>query len=380
MFRKDSSSLLTISFLVTLPMLACESEDPSETPTAMADQGAGGAGGDRGDGGIGRDGDLGGADDMSECFSSAEDYPSEAWEACVSDEGEYVLAGESTPSSAGRVEAFELILDTLWGAGERPTPDRFIDAELIYGEDEGLGSRVTRRYDAHIEKPAGADCSDAEAGDRWPDYCVGPARIEPMIIEAFRAGIAGETPTVNAATVEAAGIWFLYLSTYKEAYTCAGKAKDCDSSWAYCTGGYQLNEPAIGLMGRLSAVDSEGAARLFDALLALRCWRDLDSEQIATNSPLHQRALDQLDQALDYALSRILITNLDALRAAQVENDEAAISRWETQLQILGPVINRAALEVDPGRAASLLEGWGDLSDGGIEAQKTRLIALFTCP
>lgn len=62
-------------------------------------------------------------------------------------------------------------------------------------------------------------------------------KIEPMLNDAFAAGAAGKDPVLNAARVEAALLWFLFVSPYKETRTCATAQADCDSGWAYYTGG-----------------------------------------------------------------------------------------------------------------------------------------------
>ena len=48
----------------------------------------------------------------------------------------------------------------------------------------------------------------------------------------FVAGSTDETPEVSAAKVEAGLLWFMYVSTHKEGYSCKVLAKDCDSAWA----------------------------------------------------------------------------------------------------------------------------------------------------
>ena len=102
----------------------------------------------------------------------------------------------------------------------------------------------------------------------FPDYCVGPARIQPVILGALQQGAMGVgDPLVNAARVEAGLLWFFYVSQYKESYTCTTKAKDCDSAYAYYTGG----EPArggIGLAGRVAEADPAAHDRAWDGL-----WR-----------------------------------------------------------------------------------------------------------
>lgn len=279
--------VLTLALMLT----ACGADDPSDT-----------AGGDDGqcvpqearDGGVARP-------EADPCPPAADDFPGEGWQACISDDGAWHLAGEETPSSAARVAAYEAIAALLWRNDCIPGPEEFIEAQGIYGEDGGVGSRVSRRYDARIDKPEGADCKAEDAGERWADYCVGPARIEPRILTAFAKGIAGDEPSLQAGRIRSGLLWFYWVSTYKEAFTCATARKDCDSAWAYYTGGKQASETALGLGGEVAALHPAIHQAVFDGLLAVRCWRDLDAGEQAGDDALHARALAQLDRALQRA-------------------------------------------------------------------------------
>ncbi len=331
---KIARSILTLSLLISL---GCDGGDSQETSdTSTADAGA-------------TDASEEGIEPLS-CISEGE-YP-EGWDSCISDDGQYHLAGSSTPSSAARVAAYEAIAELLWG-GES-SAEEFIQAELIYGEEGGVGSRITRRYDVHVPKPEGVDCKAEEAAQSWPEYCVGPSRIEPLILSAFEAGIAGTEPLINAHRIEAALIWFYYISSYKEAVTCATTAKDCDSSWAYYCGGKQLDETALGFGGLVQTLSPPAHAAIFQGLLALRCWRDLDSAESAEDEALHQRALEQLDPALDRGLAMILIQRIQEFEAASGATRAAL---W-AGLEILGPVLNRGAKAQDEAGAARLEELW----------------------
>ena len=283
------------------------------------------------------------SEELNICMTAQNDYPSAAWDACVSDGGQYVLAGPQIPSSAARTTAYEVIADLLW-RNDRLTPEDFISAQLIFAEEGGLGSRVTRRYDAHVTPPMDADCTLEDAGDDWPEYCVGPGLIQPLLYDHFDAGSRGEALQVNAATIRAGLLWFFYLSIYKEAYTCRGKAADCDSSWAYHNGGKQRNEAPVGFGAELANRSPKHYERLFTANLAVRCWRDLDASEQAENQVLHQRALIQLDAALDRGLGVLLITRLEQL---QKEIPTTVEAQLRAELAILGPVLNRALVDAE---------------------------------
>jgi hypothetical protein len=93
-----------------------------------------------------------------------------------------------------------------------PSPDDFLQARALYQTDEGLDSRVVRRYDPHVEVPGGADCTVEDDVESHPDYCVGPATLQPLLLEAFNAGAAGDAPREQAARIEGALLWFFYVS------------------------------------------------------------------------------------------------------------------------------------------------------------------------
>ena len=340
---------------LTFAMIACEDDDPMTTPMAGVVTAGETTGGVAGEVAGEMAGEMAGKE--ISCERPETDYPSEALPMCISDDGIYELAGANTPSSAARVAAYELIGDLLW-RNANPTPENFIQAELIYAEDGGVGSRVTRRYDAHLPKPEGADCSAEDAGSQWPEYCTGPGQIEPLILNAFAAGNQGQEPQINAARIRAGLLWFFYLSVYKEAYTCAGKTADCDSHWAYHNGAKQRDEAPIGLGGEIEATSSEAYDAIFDAHLAVRCWRDLDSAEVAEDEELHVQVLDQLDRALDYGYARMVAAQLRSLSEAP---DEIGL---RVTLSILGPTLSRAVLEARPETdIADWTDRWASISD-----------------
>ena len=80
-----------------------------------------------------------------------------------------------------------------------PSTDDFLQARLVYQEDEGLDSRVVRRYDHHYDRPDAGGCEDDGIPEDHPDYCVGPAKLQPLILQALNAGIEGTGPRAQAA-------------------------------------------------------------------------------------------------------------------------------------------------------------------------------------
>jgi hypothetical protein len=277
------------------------------------------------------------------------------WPACVSDDDEYVKIEENV-STIARVGAFEDIADLLW-RGDVPTGDDFISARDLYAVGEGLDSRVQRREDEHyppvMDGETTLSCGNEGVPAMDPDRCVGPAQMLPILNDAFQQGILGNQPRVQAARIEATLLWFLYISTYKEGTTCASVRKDCDSSWAYYTGGEQ-RDGGLGLAGYIRDIDTDIHEHVFDGILGLRCWRDVEQDEPATSTELQANALAQMDVALLNGVARIV-----AERAAAMAQHEGAErdADWAF-LQILGPVLDREAATRNATVAAELAAAW----------------------
>ncbi|MBW2461496.1 MAG: hypothetical protein JRH11_07605 [Deltaproteobacteria bacterium] len=317
--------------------------------------------------------------DPGACTADPTDYApgNGAYDPCVSDQGRYVPI-ESTISSVGRVRAFEEIAALLFDPTRDPSTADFTDARRIYQEDEGLDSRVVRRYDPHFDVPAGTDCTFAGVPASFPDYCVGPARIQPTTLDALNAGIAGESPRRNAGRVEGALLAFLYVSTFKESLTCTTKAKDCDSSWAYYTGG----EPArcgIGLSRYVAEADPYSHDRAWDGALALRCWRDLDDAEVATDLALRDRARTQYDRALLNGVARLVEARI---AQADLATDSAEQSYYWGSATTLGAILDREMSARSPTDAAALREELAHESatDADLARAADAIDAVFDCP
>lgn len=315
------------------------------------------------------------------CTALGSDYSPGAddmWPACVSDDGVYHRIVE-TISSIARVGAFEEMATLLFDPATDPSADDFLAARLLYQEDQGLDSRVVRRYDPHFEVPDGTDCTADAVPAMFPDYCVGPARIGPRVLDELNAGIEGSTeaPRVHAARVEASLLWFLYVSTYKEATTCATTPKDCDSAYAYYTGG-ELARGGLGLSRYVAEADNAAHERAWDGALGLRCWRDLDPDAPATDTARQDLARSQYDNAILDGVAAIVRARL--ARLCEVEGDELAY-HWAF-LQTLGPVLEREAVRRDATHAATLRAELARtmVADVDVTAAVTALDALFDCP
>ena len=369
--RKGVLATFWITALCTT--IACENGDRStEAPSGTAGEiGAGGTAGSSGSGGVGGE--------TSQCDRLDTDYPSDGWPSCISDDDQWHLAGESAPSSQARIDSFEFIAELLWRGSQPPSAEDFLNARVEYAIDQGLDSRVQRRYDAHIMRPAeGVNCRGADHGELYPEYCVGPGRILPIITASLASGSMGEQPLENAAKVEASLLWFIYISAYKEAYSCAGTVKDCDSSWAYY-GGAETVDGATGFAKYVKTLSSTVHRDTFDALLGVRCWRDLDAGESAVNTTLHAQVLDQLDRSLDRGLALILAARIDLLLGLTSEQiDKKNASR--AFLRILGPVSHRAFTNRNPTLAEQIAPLWeGALDDSDLQTLLNALNVTFEC-
>ena len=147
------------------------------------------------------------------------------------------------------------------------------------------------------------------------------------------------------------------MSVYKEANTCIGKAKDCDSSWAYYTGGFERGG-GIGLSGEVKALSELAHDRIWDGFSAYRCWRDLyDIETYPTLDDLDddgrmlQASADaQLDEALWHGWALIVRDRLAQQGAVcGIEAD----ANWEF-LRIAAPVLIEETLRRDTTAAGEL--------------------------
>ena len=64
-------------------------------------------------------------------------------------------------------------------------------------------------------------------------------------------------------------------------------------------------------------IEQETHSRIFDGLLAIRCWRENDTEDPAVDPERHFQAATQLDRGLDRGLVVILQERLKVWSAAE---------------------------------------------------------------
>jgi hypothetical protein len=309
--------------------------------------------------------DAGAAPDagLRTCEPGPDDYTprvamssTDGWPPCISDDNVYHPI-EMSISTIARVDAYERIFSPAHGEppsrgllyyldGRDPSPDDFLNARMVYQEMNGLDSRVQRRTDEHFPAPMDPACTSANpcqctsTAAANPMYCAGPAVLGPIILSNLNRGIAGdasEPSRVQAARVEAALLWFLYISSYKESLTCTTTARDCDSAWAYYTGGAD-RDGGFGLAREVLGLEPETHHRIWDGLLAVRCWRDLDPGATATMTELRERARRQQDRALQRGVVRVVIDRLERFARSSGADREAHLAFLRT---LLAPIPER---------------------------------------
>jgi hypothetical protein len=329
-------------------------------------------------------------EDMSACAPGANDYQprdgvpgDDGWPACISDDGVFHPLGTGIPAASARTLAFDSMAAKLWDNPAPPTAADFLSARDDYSVAQGLASRVARRQDVSYPEVPGGDkfaCqADPSVPAQYPDRCAGPARLKPTIDAAFVSGANGEKPRVQAARIEAALLWFLHLSMTSEVWTCSfDKTSDCDAAAGYYAA--ELTQtPATGFGRYVARTGPETHARIFDALLAVRCWRDADTALPASRTDLYEAALEQLDRASLRGIALAVAERLEVARCAEGEAREAALQF----VQVLGGFLVHAAESRDAATAArwAAFAAAPDVStESAVQAAQADLGALFSCP
>lgn len=317
-----------------------------------------------------------------------DDYP-----ACAPDDGEWEVILENPPGSQARVEAYEMMM-TLIRGDHTPTVEDFVAARMQYSLEEGLESRAVRREDLHYpeidadDQMTGVDfdkqCTIEANVMKYPDRCVGPAKIAPIIKDSFDAAMAGDgDPNVHAARIDAAVLWFLWVSTYKESSSCVRLPEDCDAHHGYYDGNNSRGTPK-GLGEEINLISPVAHGAVFDAMLGIDCWRDLDRTSIlwedysAESQQQFLNAHEQLDNALFYAWARLV---RDRLEKHPMMCGSEADASWAF-IQVAGPVLDTEAGIRDGATAGTLTALWENTAptvadiEGGIAA----IDAIFPCP
>jgi hypothetical protein len=327
-------------------------------------------------------------EDLRQCTHAATDYEprvngsaNDTWPVCISDDNQFHLIGPGTPSAAARMMTFITMGSKLWNNPSPPSFQDFLDARDLYSISQGIGSRVERRQDIHYPEIPGDNklrCSEPGIPDQYPDRCAGPARILPIVNDAFQRGLAQSEPRVQAARLEAALLWFFYLSTISEIWTCSfDDIVDCDSMWGYYNAAMPREQP-LGFAAYIDAQSPETHQRAFDALLAVRCWRDLDRTLPAQDLSRYEQVVNQLDRAELRGLARILRTRFAYLRCTTGEVQRAHLAF----ISVLGQFMDRAARAIDQARADVLQQQYSASSPDAVDvsAAQAALDALFPCP
>ncbi|MBI5511807.1 MAG: hypothetical protein HY903_23880 [Deltaproteobacteria bacterium] len=329
-------------------------------------------------------------EDVSACLHAATDYEPRqltadhnGWPACIADDDAWHLIGAGPPAAVSRSLAFEAMATKLWLNPCRPSPADFLSARDDYSTPEGLASRVARRQDISYPEVPGDDkfaCGNQGIPEAYPDRCAGPAKLKPLIDAAFQRGSEAVEPLSQAARIEAALLWFFYLSMSSEIWTCGfNNINDCDSAAGYYTQITPRDAPA-GLAVYVAAVGPETHQRIYDALLAARCWRDIDQAMPATPAFVgyYDRAQAQLAKAALRGVALILRQRVGEILCAGGEARAAHVAFVE----VLGGLLDHAASGIAGGAAASLrvFTASPTADPSAVAAAQAAIDTIFTCP
>ena len=308
------------------------------------------------------------------------------WPTCISDDNTYRPINMSI-GTIGRILGYEQMNrdpgmgrpNGFFDPTRDPAADEFTAARLIYAQDNGLGSRIERRADEHFPQPMPNDCQMEVVRTANPNYCVGPMRLLPIINTAFAAGQMGGMGTpnrVHAARIDAALMWFLYISPYKESLTCTTTPPDCDSGWAYYTGGQydRTSSMQLGMARFVRALEPATHDRIWDGFLAVRCWKDA----LPMDTAARERARTQLDRALTRGIVLMLNSRIRSVATTTgVERD--AHFAW---VKVVGPLMDRAVRALDVTAANALQSAFMGTDPGAFPGAMVTatLERLFPCP
>jgi hypothetical protein len=182
---------------------------------------------------------------------------------------------------------------------------------------------------------------------------------------------------VQAERLEASLLWFFYLSTLSEVWTCGfDDVLDCDAVWGYFNGANARGAPK-GLGRYINSLGPETYNRGYDAVLGERCWRDLDQVQPATDKTHQQEAQDQLDDAEIRGLALIVRQRLNAIDCSTGELKEAHFAF----VQVLLGFMDRASRAIDAAQADVLKAQIAKTAATiDVAAASAALDALYPCP
>lgn len=399
--RLNNPASFAALMIAALALAACESDDPPITP--LDDLGRADGGQDGGTADAGQDGDAGDVDSgtadagpedggVALCERAPDDYFPDvtmrdviAWPACISDDGIYHPFSSGTIGGVTRANQYRQVIDLLFDPTRDPSVADFLASRMFYvntaDPNAGIAIRLGRRADFHYvaDVPVGTDCTAPGIAAMHPEFCVGPATLEPLINTAFTAGsTAGTADTrIEAAKIEAGLLWFFYTSPSSEIRGCTTTKSNCDSAYAYYTGG-AAPRGGIGLAAYVLAADPLAHDRAWDAVLGVRCWRDLDSADTATNLALRDRAIAQLDRAMLDGV--VAVVRARALRIAATTGSEQA-AHWAF-VRTIGGFLDRAVRAEDSGAADALATEVAktDAATVSVPMITAALDSVFVCP
>ena len=326
-------------------------------------------------------------DDVSTCHPLASDYQPRvsprtgSWPACISDDDKYHIVGMTSPGGAARANAWDLMGRLLWNNPYVPASGDFVAARNAYSTPNGIGSRVERRQDIHYPEIPGdtkTRCAEMGVPAMYPDRCVGPAKLVPLINDCFVKGINGVEPVVQAARMEAALLWFFYVSTLSEIWTCTfDSIEDCDGFWGHYNAA-QARDGYAAMATYIHDVSPASHDRVFDGILAIRCWRDIDPFLPARRPDLYMQSLAQADHAELRGVALVLRDRLGRLACTTGDERRAQLEF----VRVLGGFMDHAARTIDPAKADVLKAAWSAPTAASVDiaGAQAAIDALYRCP
>jgi hypothetical protein len=134
----------------------------------------------------------------------------------------------------------------------------------------------------------------------------------------------------------------------------------------------------LGLSRLVREVDPYAHDRAWDGVLAVRCWRDLDDAETASDFELRERARTQYDLAVIDGVAALVDDRLERLSTA----DGAEREHYFGFIGVLGQALDHAARARDEDHADTLRAAVeADSPDAiDVDAARAAIAALFECP
>jgi hypothetical protein len=272
---------------------------------------------------------------------------------------------------------------TLYALNTRMNMNLLPEVQDLFAAKGGVGEWLRAVQDPSADEiPMGTptSCLDEKIAAQYPARCVGSSVLVPEIQKnlsaVFGAPILDEASALSGYLLCAG-----YLAIRFEAWACSqGLGSACDGSWAF----YNVASPRrtwAGFAGFTTEFPGGQTTddRIFDGLLALQCWRDVDRAVPPARSDLLGAAMRQLDFGLQHALAANVHIDLTASACQNSQSEGLPLS---TALNAMAMCLVPAAKERDAALGRQLEQMLSAASTSGVDpvALGNLLDALFPCP